>query len=255
MRILMMLLLSATVALAACTSAEDAATPIEPTAPSESAAPIVSAVSGNGTTAPSDPAPTEPVAPATPATPDEPDNAISGSIDWTDSSQSATLAPGTTIAKCEGDAPFLCVERDGATIGTLEMLRYPVASFDLIDPASALETNIRTMSADFLAAIGDDRAATCGADYRFEPLEFESFSFGDQPAFHYGYRGTMADGAASELNLQYATIVGDDIVLVTAIAYDAGGCPGRDDLPNFDSATLAELSDELETVLRQTPIP
>lgn len=214
MRILMMLLFTATLTLAACTAGDDTSAPTGPTPP-----------------------------------------AVAGEIDWTDPTETATLADGTVIAACEGDGPFLCVERDGATIGTLEMLRFPVASFDIVDPAADLETNIRAIADDFVAALGADRAIGCGSDYRLEPLDFESFSFDDQPAFRYGYRGTMADGTPSELNLQYATIVGDEIVLVTAVAYDAGGCPGRDDLPSFDSATLSDLSDELDAVLRQTPIP
>ncbi len=44
-------------------------------------------------------------------------------------------------------------------------------------------------------------------------------------------------------------------MIIVAIAYDEGGCPGRDDLSTWDSATLAEFRPLLEAVLRVTPLP
>ena len=42
------------------------------------------------------------------------------------------------------------------------------------------------------------------------------------PAIAFGFSGQNADGSSSELNLQYATVHGDDVVLITAAAYDEG---------------------------------
>lgn len=178
------------------------------------------------------------------------DSAVTGSVRMNDPSQVATIEGGWTVSACDGEAPLLCVVKGGAVVGIIEMLRFPAASFDSVDPAADLETNIAAVAADFLQAIGADRAAACGPDYRFEPLDIVPVAFADQPAFRYGYRGTMADGSPSELNLQFATITDDEIILVTAIAYDAGGCPGRDDLAAFDTETLLDLEDEIEVVVR-----
>ena len=191
----------------------------------------------------------------TPSAPSAPSPAAAEPVDWNDPTRVVSLDDGWTIAACEGSGPFLCVSRHGTVAATLEMIRFPIASFDVVDPAADLETNIRAIADDFVRVIGEDRAATCGSDYVFDPLELEMFSFADQPAYRYGYRATLADGSPSELNLQYTTIVGEELVLVTAIAYDEDGCPGRDDLSGFDTPMLTELQPALEAVLRATPLP
>lgn len=220
---------------------------LEPAAPDPTTA--------SSTTAPTAAGPTTVPTVVAPTTAPVQSGDASGAIAWFDSTKVASLGDGWTIAACEGEAPFLCVADDGTVVATLEMLRFPVASFTIVDPVADLATNIGAIADDFVASIGADRAATCGDGYVFEPLPVEPFSFGEQPAYRYGYRATLADGSPSEFNLQYATIVGDEIVLVTAIAYDEGGCPGRDDQSGFDTAMLTELQDEIEAVLRGSPLP
>ena len=82
----------------------------------------------------------------------------------------------------------------------------------------------------------------------------QPITLGDTPGISFGYIGTMRDGSPSELNLQYAAVVGDQIVSIVAIAYDEG-CPGRDDLSGFRSSELAEFRPYLEEVLTTTPLP
>ena len=94
-----------------------------------------------------------------------------------------------------------------------------------------------------------------GSDSLFETFGPSPFDLGGAPAVAYGFIGTMSDGSSSELQHQYATIVGDDVVLVGAAAYDDGGCPGRDDTSTFDSATLAEARPHIERVLTASPLP
>ncbi len=175
-------------------------------------------------------------------------------FDWSDRTVT-DFGDGWTAVRCEGDGPFMCVERDGEWVGTLEALSYEVGSFDVMDPAADPITNLEAMAEEYYEVIGSDRASFCGADYGFERLGPDEFVLGGQPGVFYGYVGTLADGTPSELNLQYATIVGGQIVGVTAIAYDEGGCPGRDDVSSWDSVTLSEFRTMLENSLHDSPLP
>jgi hypothetical protein len=95
----------------------------------------------------------------------------------------------------------------------------------------------------------------CGPDYGFDPFPVEDFVLGGTPGVSFGFLGTMPSGKPSELNLQYATIVGDRVLSIVAIAYDEGGCPGRDELSGFDSVTLRDFRPRLEEVLHESPLP
>lgn len=218
---------------------------------------------GTGTNAPptsppsSAPPPSTVASPTTvaPASTPPTTDAAASVIDWDDPSVVVDLGEGWTIGACEGEAPFLCVERDGNIVGGLEAISYPVDSFDALDPAAAPAENLDTFVAEFHEAMSTDRASGCGADYGFESIGPDPFVLGGHEAIGYGFAGTLADGSPSELNLQYATIVGDTIVSVVAIAYDEGGCPGRDDLSTWDSATLSEFRSRMEQVLEVSPLP
>lgn len=172
-----------------------------------------------------------------------------GLPDWNDPSRIADLGDGWTIAACEGDAPLLCVASNGDVAGTIESIRFPVASFAIVDPARDDLANLQAVAADFTSSLQADRLVGCGADYGFSALPVVPFSFGGVEGLSYGFVGTNSDGSESETNLQYAMIQGDELVLIAAIAYDQGGCPGRDDLSGFDSATLVELRGRIESTL------
>ena len=186
--------------------------------------------------------------------PPRPDGAA-GMIAWGDPGHVADLGGGWTVQACEGGGPFMCVERDGRQVGTLETIIYDISSFDTLDPDADAETNLRAFADDFHASISADRAAGCGADYVFESLGPDDFVVGGTNGVFYGFVGALADGAPSELNQQYATIVGDRVVSITAIAYDEGGCPGRDDTSSWDSLTLSEFRPFLERALHDSPLP
>ncbi len=176
-------------------------------------------------------------------------------ISWDDPTKATLLPDGWSIRKCEGEAPFMCVERDGSPVGALEIIAYPVSSFDALDPTGDPANNLSELAGGFHEALSSDRLATCGADYGFERLGPDEFALGEGPGTFYGFVGTLPDGSPSELNLQYATIVGDQIISITAIAYDEGGCPGRDDQSSWDSATLSEFRPVLEQALEDSPVP
>jgi hypothetical protein len=186
---------------------------------------------------------------------DVPPTGVGAIVDWEDPSKFAELEGGWAVRACEGEAPLLCVERAGQTVGLVEAMSYPIASFEDLDPNGDRDENLDRFAAGFVEAIGSDRVLGCGAEYGFDPFPVEDFVLGGTPGVSFGFVGTLPDGSSSELNLQYATIVGDQIVSIVAIAYDEGGCPGRDELSSFDTATLSEFRPLLEEVLHESPLP
>lgn len=189
-----------------------------------------------------------------PATPEPVTGPDVPQIDWSDPAVTADLPGGWTVHACEGAAPLLCVLRGGEYVGSIELMSYPVSSFTDLDPSGPIRENLLVLADGFVEALASDRAVGCGADYVFTPIEPISFDLGEE-GMAYGFEGETADGRASELNLQYSTIVDDMIVSLVAAAYDDGGCPGRDDLSGFDSATLAEFRPHLERLLAGNPLP
>lgn len=187
--------------------------------------------------------------------PNQPPTSGTAVIDWEDPAKGVQLDGGWAVQACEGEGAFLCVERDGQTVGVVEATSFPIGSFDVLDPRGDPRENLELFASGFAEAIGSDRAAGCGSDYDFDSIPVSDFVLGGTPGIEFGFVGTLPDGKPSELNLQYATVVGDQILSIVAIAYDEGGCPGRDELSSFDSATLAEFRPRLEAILHESPLP
>lgn len=195
------------------------------------------------------------VEPTPPGEPDQPPGADAPIVDWVDSSKVVTLDDGWSISACEGDAPILCISRDGNPVGGVEALAYPVDTLDWYDQDASADENLAMLAEEFARVIGADRAQGCGADYRFAPFEAQPFVLANTPGISFGFTGKLADGSPSEMHLQYATIVDNRIVAIAASAYDEGACPGRDELSGFDTATLTEFRPHLERVLHESPLP
>lgn len=185
----------------------------------------------------------------------EPDEGDWPTVDWSDPDKVARLEDGWSVAACEGDAPLLCVERDGAVVGAVEAVAFPVESLDWFDSSASSDDNLAALAEEFVQAIGADRATGCGSDYVFDPFAPEPFVLANTPGIFFGFKGTMPDGRPSELNLQYATLVEDRIVSVVAAAYDEGGCPGPDEMGGFTTGDLAEFRPHLEAVLHESALP
>lgn len=190
-----------------------------------------------------------------PPDPTTPTTAVPATIDWSDPEAPVEAGDGWTVKACEGGGTLLCVYRGGAERGVVEALSFPLDSFEGHAPGDDPADTLDRIAADFLDSMESDRQAGCGEDYRFEPIPPAPFQLGGQPALSYGFAGARADGTPSELNLQYATVVDRHLVLVVAAAYDAGGCPGKDELLSFDSADLAEFRPNLERLLTASPLP
>lgn len=173
-------------------------------------------------------------------------------VDWSDAATVVELGGGWTVARCQGDAPLLCFERDGEVAGLVEAISHPVDEVgESLDPSESLQV----LADGFVESMAADRAVGCGPDYVVEPLPVEDVSVGGLPGLRFGYSGLLADGTLSELVVHHATIDGDRVVVLAAPAYAADGCPGRDELPSFHPADLASLVPELGAVLAVSPLP
>jgi hypothetical protein len=199
--------------------------------------------------------PTTPTSsPSSSAPPSTSTTLVSAPIDWADPSVIVTLGDGWTVQACEGEAPLLCVSRNGSHIGLVEANEYPLDSFEGTNPKDPGGSLI-LIAEDFIDSMAADRAAGCGVGYRLDPHMTSPVTVGGQPGIRFGYTGVMADGSPSERIAQFGTIVGDEVLLLTAAAYDDGGCPGRDELATFSSADLAAFEPFLEAVVLSSPLP
>lgn len=140
------------------------------------------------------------------------------------------LGDGWTVQSCEGDAPLLCVSRNGSPAGIIELAVFPVSSFAIGGFQDAVAEGddrkaLGFLATDFVRTFRADRSEACGVDYEIEPTPTEDATVLGQPGIRYGYRAER-NGALVEIQANHGTIVEGDVVLVNAPAYAAGpeGC-------------------------------
>jgi hypothetical protein len=66
---------------------------------------------------------------------EQPSDAPSYVVDWGSDAVPVDLGDGWSVRDCEGDAPLLCVDRDGDLVGTLAL-----SSFEPTDDLAAADT-------------------------------------------------------------------------------------------------------------------
>jgi hypothetical protein len=203
---------------------------------------------GEGSPTTTTPTPTSTIQPTTTTPPP------STVFDWDDRAATATV-DGWTVGYCEGDAPFLCIEKDGAVVGLIEIFVRDPLTYTAYDPTTTDDTNLRALAADFVEAFEADRPSGCGAGYLVEAVEPQPFGYAGTDGLVHGFRGTFADGTPSELHLQYAALSHGRLIVLLASAYDEAGCPGKDDTASFDVDTLEEFRPVLEQLLADSPAP
>jgi hypothetical protein len=179
-----------------------------------------------------------------------------GAIDWRHP-EPLDAGDGWRLDDCEGDAPIVCVDRDGEPAGFLEVVEFPVASFDVMaepladgDDDAALDALASSFGTDLAA----DRSLGCGEGYVVDPLPVTHLTTGDGPAVRYGLVGTTAGGEVSERVVQYAAIRGDSLVVLVAAAYDADGCLVAEG-EEFAPDVLEAFQPVLDRVVAASPMP
>lgn len=168
------------------------------------------------------------------------------------------LSGGWTIAPAEGDAPLLDVLLDGRAVGQLEILRFPVATLEAVQAAleagGSEQEALEVHAGEYDEAIRSDRVAGCGPDYGFAADPATLLDTASGPAVRYGFAGTLADGAPSERVVQFAGLDGETLVIVSAVAYDPGGCLANEGVA-FTSEELERFQPVLTDTIRVSGLP
>ncbi|MCI0394911.1 MAG: hypothetical protein L0332_05565 [Chloroflexi bacterium] len=174
------------------------------------------------------PSPPPPVSPSSPAGP-ETAPAPSGNPFHTLLGP-ATLPEEWAVEPCPGDAPFLCVARNGQNVGYVELLSLPLADqtdFQAILEAHGLTPGARPeagdtyaasaraaladLAANYLASVEADRQQTYPPGARFIPSPMEPVRVGVLPGLSFGFTSVGADEAILERYVNYAAFDEDTL--------------------------------------------
>jgi hypothetical protein len=141
-----------------------------------------------------------------------------GVVDW-HRREVSLRAPGWSVEFCDGEGPFLCVERGGESVGSVELLSVPLRSHalltDVLARGGSEREALEAAAADFVAALGADRSSGLGEDYemRADP-PVEAVVMG-KPGIRLSLEGRLADRVLERI-VQYRVIDGDTFYLLAA---------------------------------------
>jgi hypothetical protein len=226
------LFVALTLATAACASATTDASTVPTTLPGTT----TTTTTATTTTAPS---PTE----------------IPPSIDWENPQNPVAVGVGWVIARCEGEAPLLCISRDGDIVGVVEWFVADPFTYDVYDPEADEEANLRAIAADFIDSFVADRAAGCGADYAVDPTRS-----GAARVWWRDRARLWVPGNDERRHTFGAASAVPDLLQGQADPVDGKRLrrermPRRGGLATFDSAGLEALRPHLELLLALSPLP
>jgi hypothetical protein len=178
------------------------------------------------------------------APPPEPEPVTAGmAVDFRSRTVTSALPDGWTVAFCEGEGPFLCVDRAGEFAGALELGSFAVE--DGFDPRAHAE--------DFIATFTLDRGQTC-ADHVLTPNPVEPVPFGQVEGISFGFRLAGPDGAVTEAVWVALAVEDGTAHFLTAKAYDHAGCPGTEE-GAFSIADGEAFAPWLTTLYAGTRLP
>ena len=178
-------------------------------------------------------------------------------IDFVNGSEVA-LTGGWAIAPCESGPPLFCVRLGGDTQATIALRTAPAASYDSIRGAldagrSPLDA-LRAEAAEFVSIFEKDRPVGCGADYGVEGFGPDEATVAGKPGIVYGFDGTQG-GRHVERALQFMTLDGADVHLISVNAIEDGSCMDDGELAEFTITELATLEPTLTKVVAASTLP
>ncbi|HVM08557.1 MAG TPA: hypothetical protein VM345_08850 [Acidimicrobiales bacterium] len=144
------------------------------------------------------------------------------------------LGDGWEVGHCEGEAPIICVSRNGEHAGIIELSPFPVSSFHTLAGFRAAiergdeEAALQLVVDDFLPTLQADRKDGCGADYVLDASPTSDATVLGRPGVRYGYVARKGKGPVVERQISHATIIGDEVLLVNAAGYADDGCVPRE---------------------------
>lgn len=156
---------------------------------------------------------------------------LTATVDWTARTLVLSGAAPLDVTFCDGDGPFLCIGRDGALLGSVELARFDgeVADFD-------------TWATDFYDSMAADRVAGCDPAYRLEGADPEVAPVAGALGVRYGFVGRVRSVPVERV-LGFAINDGGALRILVANALADDGCMHR------ESELPLDAMDELEPVL------
>ena len=166
-------------------------------------------------------------------------------IDWDRDFEPVLIDAGMVVRSCDGDAPLVCVTTDdGIHLGRVEHLSYPTS----IRTVRELRAEARKL----YDAIAADRAEGCGPRYRFHRGPVVVRTVGGAKGVSYSFTGFNAAGVAVERTRGYLAVSDGELHVVTAAAYDDGGCLGNEG--EFSVANLRAFEPSFQSLVATTPL-
>jgi hypothetical protein len=172
-------------------------------------------------------------------------------VDW--ASRAVTLeVPGWTLEFCGGDAPFLCISREGEHLGSMELLAWPTDDYasmrEVLQNGGSGQEAMAAAVADLHATVEEDRKVGVGAGYELRGDPPVRLPVGGGEGLRSGFLGSV-DGRPMERVVQYRAIQSDSVYLLSANA-SAGAGPREGDFPLEGFDELMPLLDRIAAASR-----
>lgn len=181
--------------------------------------------------------------PTTPAPTGSPGPEVA--IDWSQRpAQPVELAGGFTAVACPGDAPFLCISKDGRTVGFVEYLSFAAS------PGGTLADVIQ----DDYRSFTSDRETTCPDGFEVRTVEPASAGVGGGDGMRSEYSVVDESGETVERYVKYWMLAGDQVHLLSAEAQEEKSCsPAEGEV--FSDSLLSEFEDSFRAVAEGSRFP
>ncbi len=159
-------------------------------------------------------------------------------LDWDQVVDPVDLGDGWAAADCPGEAPLVCLTRNGIAVGHVERMAFPIADPPRGDGGDLAWLFARAEA--FATGLAADRRLGCGEDYVLEFAPHDAVWFGGVEGVRYAFTGSLADGTVVERGVAFLAIEGHHQEVLAANAYAEGGCLAAEGAWTVDGLAAAE---------------
>jgi hypothetical protein len=166
-------------------------------------------------------------------------DAPAGVVDWDGRVVSLQL-PGWSVEFCEGEGPFLCVERDGEPVGSVELLRTAVQQHatlaDVLGRGGSERDALEAAAAEFMAVLSADRRTGLAGAYQLSYEPATAATVMGKQGLRVVVEGRVGDRIIERI-VHYYAIQRDTSYLLAATGNERSGPLGEfsmDDLKAFE---------------------
>lgn len=177
---------------------------------------------------------------------------------------------GWQVRPCEGEAPFLCVLRQGRQVGTIELQRWDydkltnlqkqftelgltpgLITYDNATDKAKVLTALKAEIARYYQTIKTDRTRTLGKPYQVQTLTPTEVKVGNLPGLSYGWKGIDKTGKVQEKSVSYMAFDGSKSLYVMVTSFDAAAETGSFQ----DLASLEQFEPTLSAIVSNLKLP